>query len=190
MDIVAASALLLISAVMAGRWIPKAETHGWYSAVFFSALLSIAFSVTRIINGVTEIQFAASWAAELMWYAAVPMLAFVLSADAANISWPKEAWGRILLGVFGIYWLLKHYHVLPYWLFVSTLIATLAAILIAARQKPVNRVTAVIMIAASPILLNPFMEFGEASRIAALAALMAGCHLLFISQDKKAKTPE
>lgn len=66
------------------------------------------------------------WFEQLAFYAAYPLLSFVLLALAFNIDWPKEAWGRILLGVCGIYWICQQTQNLDYLLAASALISSFA----------------------------------------------------------------
>jgi hypothetical protein len=95
--------MLLASLWMLKTWQPKDETPGWYAAAFCSGLLITSFAVSSLLTHIIELT-PMFWFEQLAFYAAFPLLTFVLLALAFKIDWPKEAWGRILLGVCGIYW--------------------------------------------------------------------------------------
>jgi hypothetical protein len=100
------------------------------------------------------------WFEQLAFYAAFPLLTFVLLALAFKIDWPKEAWGRILLGVCGIYWLCQQTHNLNYLLAASALISifAIAKLLVISApgicQKQANLALSVAALASVIIVLN------------------------------------
>lgn len=96
--------ILLLNALwMLKTWQPKDEKPGWYAAAFCSGLLICSFSASELMAHVINLT-PMYWFEQLALYAAFPLLSFVLIALVAKFDWPKEAWGRILLGVCGIYW--------------------------------------------------------------------------------------
>lgn len=101
--------LLLTSGWMLKTWLPKDGKPGWYAAAFCSGLLITLYSASALLTHLLPSNLhdliAQTWMQQLAWYAAFPLLSFVLLALAFHIDWPKESWGRILLGVCGIYWL-------------------------------------------------------------------------------------
>lgn len=117
--------MLLASLWMLKTWQPKDGKPGWFAAVFCSGLLIGSFAASSLLTHVIELK-PMFWFEQLAFYAAYPLLGFVLLALAFNIDWPKEAWGRILLGVCGIYWLCQQTHNLNYLLVASALISTFA----------------------------------------------------------------
>lgn len=117
--------MLLVSMWMLKTWPPKDEAPGWFSAVFCSGLLIFSFAASVLLTYVIELT-PMFWFKQLAFYAAFPLLSFVLLALAFNINWPKEAWGRILLGVCGIYWVCEQTQSLHYLLAASAVISSLA----------------------------------------------------------------
>jgi len=120
--------ILLLNALwMLKTWQLKDENPGWYSAAFCSGLLIISFAASNLIAQVIDMT-PMFWFKQLALYAAFPLLSFVLIGLVAKFDWPKEAWGRILLGVCGIYWLCQQTQQLDNLLFVSTLISVAMAL--------------------------------------------------------------
>lgn len=117
--------LLLTSIWMLKTWLPKEGVPGWFSAVFCSGLLIGSFSGSYLLSQVIDLT-PMFWFEQLALYAAFPFLSFVLVALAFQIDWPKEAWGRILLGVCGIYWLCQQTQTLEALLFASAALSSLA----------------------------------------------------------------
>jgi hypothetical protein len=115
--------MLLTSLWMLKTWQPKDETPGWYAAVFCSGLLVFSFAASTLLTHVIGLE-PMFWFKQLAFYAAFPLLSFVLLALAFKIDWPKEAWGRILLGVCGIYWLCQQTQYLNVLLAASALISS------------------------------------------------------------------
>ena len=48
-------------------------------------------------------------------------------AKVFYIDWPKEAWGRILLGVCGVYWLAQNTQLLSAWLLLSASLGVISS---------------------------------------------------------------
>jgi len=119
--------LLLNALWMLNTWQLKDENPGWYSAAFCSALLITSFAASNLIAQVIDMT-PMFWFEQLALYAAFPLLSFVLIGLVAKFDWPKEAWGRILLGVCGIYWLCQQTQQLDNLLFISTLISLAMAL--------------------------------------------------------------
>ena len=117
--------MLLTSMWMLKTWPPKDEAPGWYAAAFCSGLLVASFAASSLLTHVIILE-PMYWFKQLAFYAAYPLLSFVLLALVFNIDWPKEAWGRILLGVCGIYWLCQQSQSLSYLLVASAVISSLA----------------------------------------------------------------
>lgn len=117
--------LLLTSLWMLKSWQPKDEKPGWFAAAFCSGLLILSFAASVLLTYIIDLT-PMFWFKQLAFYASFPLLSFVLLALAFKIDWPKEAWGRILLGVCGIYWLCQQTHNLSYLLAASALISTIA----------------------------------------------------------------
>lgn len=117
--------MLLASVWMLKTWAPKDEKPGWFAAAFCSGLLIVSFAASTLLTHVIELS-PMFWFEQLAFYAAYPLLSFVLLALAFNIDWPKEAWGRILLGVCGIYWICQQTQNLDYLLAASALISSFA----------------------------------------------------------------
>ena len=117
--------MLLTSLWMLKTWQPKDEAPGWYSAAFCSGLLITSFAASSIMAHIIDLT-PMYWFEQLAFYAAFPLLSFVLLALAFKIDWPKEAWGRILLGVCGIYYLCQQTENLSYLLTASAFISSLA----------------------------------------------------------------
>lgn len=151
--------MLLTSIWMLKTWRPTDEAPGWYAAVFCSGLLIGSFAGYSLIAQVVELT-PMFWFEQLALYAAYPFLAFVLVALKLNIDWPKEAWGRILLGICGIYWLCQQTHTLNYLLIASALISSLAiaALLLTKAagvcMKQANLVLSVAVFASLIVVLN------------------------------------
>ena len=117
--------LLLLNALwMLKTWQPKDETPGWYAAAFCSGLLICSFSASNLLAHVIEL-IPMFWFEQLALYAAFPLLTFVLMALVARFDWPKEAWGRILLGVCGIYWVCQQTQQLDHLLLVSSMLSVI-----------------------------------------------------------------
>lgn len=117
--------MLLTSLWMLKTWQPKDEVPGWYSAAFCSGLLITSFAASNLMSYVIELT-PMYWFKQLAFYAAFPLLSFILLALSFKLDWPKEAWGRILLGVCGIYWLCQQTQNLNYLLMASALISSFA----------------------------------------------------------------
>jgi hypothetical protein len=123
---IAGQLIMLLAAVwMLKTWPPKDEAPGWFSAAFCSGLLIVSFAASSLLTHVIELT-PMFWFEQLAFYAAFPLLSFVLLALAFKIDWPKEAWGRILLGVCGIYWVCQQTQSLHYLLAASAVICCLA----------------------------------------------------------------
>jgi len=119
--------LLLNALWMLKTWQLKDENPGWYSAAFCSGLLITSFAASSLIAQVIDMT-PMFWFEQLALYAAFPLLSFVLIGLVAKFDWPKEAWGRILLGVCGIYWLCQQTQQLDNLLFISTLVSLAMAL--------------------------------------------------------------
>ena len=117
--------MLLTSIWMLKTWQPKDGKPGWYAAVFCSGLLIASFSASSVLAQVIELT-PMFWFKQLALYAAFPLISFVLLALVFKLDWPKEAWGRILLGVCGIYWLCQQTQSLHYLAAASALISSIA----------------------------------------------------------------
>lgn len=150
--------MLLVSIWMLKTWAPKDDKPGWFAAVFCSGLLVGSYAAYSLIAQVISLN-PMFWFEQLALYAAFPFLAFVLLALVFNIDWPKEAWGRILLGVCGIYWICQQTQSLNLLLAASVVISTLAIakLLIAAAgicQRQANLALSVAALASVIIVLN------------------------------------
>ena len=120
--------ILLLNALwMLKTWQLKDENPGWYSAAFCSGLLICSFAASNLIAQVIDMT-PMFWFEQLAIYAAFPLLSFVLIGLVAKFNWPKEAWGRILLGVCGIYWFCQQTQQLDNLLFISTLVSLAMAL--------------------------------------------------------------
>jgi hypothetical protein len=117
--------MLLSSLWMLKTWKLKDDAPGWFSAAFCSGLLICSFAASSLLTHVIELT-PMFWFEQLAFYAAFPLLSFVLLALAFKIDWPKESWGRILLGVCGIYWVCQQTNNLSYLLVASALVSSLA----------------------------------------------------------------
>ena len=117
--------MLLASMWMLKAWPPKENALGWFSAAFCSGLLIFSFAASSLLAHVIELT-PMFWFEQLALYAAFPLLSFVLLALVFKLDWPREAWGRILLGVCGIYWLCQQTQNLSYLLVASAVISSLA----------------------------------------------------------------
>ena len=140
--------LLLTSIWMLKTWLPKEGVQGWFSAVFCSGLLIGSFSGSYLLAQVIDLT-PMFWFEQLALYAAFPFLSFVLLALAFQIDWPKEAWGRILLGVCGIYWLCQQTQTLDFLLSASALISSLAIIKLLLNANCLKQAGLLFLIAAS-----------------------------------------
>ena len=140
--------LLLTSIWMLKTWLPKEGVQGWFSAVFCSGLLIGSFSGSYLLAQVIDLT-PMFWFEQLALYAAFPFLSFVLLALAFQIDWPKEAWGRILLGVCGIYWLCQQTQTLDFLLSASALISSLAILKLLLNADCLKQAGLLFLIAAS-----------------------------------------
>lgn len=120
--------ILLLNALwMLKTWQPKDEKPGWFAAAFCSGLLICSFSASNLMAQFIDLT-PMFWFEQLALYAAFPLLSFVLIALVAKFDWPKEAWGRILLGVCGIYWICQQTQQLDNLIIVSTFISLIMAL--------------------------------------------------------------
>lgn len=118
--------LLLLCAIwMLKAWRIKDDVPGWYAAAFCSGLLVASFAGSVLLAHIIDLT-PMFWFEQLALYAAFPLLSFVLLALVFSINWPREAWGRILLGVCGIYWVAQQTHHLDYLLMISALLSLIA----------------------------------------------------------------
>lgn len=117
--------MLLTSIWMLKAWRIKDDAPGWYAAAFCSALLIGSFAGSVLLAQVIDLT-PMYWFKQLALYAAFPFLSFVLVSHIFAIDWQREAWGRILLGVCGIYWLCEQTRSLDYLLIASAVVSTLA----------------------------------------------------------------
>ncbi len=125
--------LLLTSLWMLKTWQPKDEKPGWFAAAFCSGLLICSFSASNLMAQFIDLT-PMYWFEQLGLYAAFPLLSFVLIGLVAKFNWPKEAWGRILLGVCGIYWICQQTHQLDNLIIVSTIISLAMALRVMMRK--------------------------------------------------------
>ena len=171
LDITTYSALLLISGLMLAVFLPRQSAPGWFSAVFCSALLVLCHSVSALAIQLLQIDLAAEWLQQLALYAAPPLLAFVWLALSFNFDWPKEAWGRILLGVCGIYWLAQQGLVLEYLLPAAFMLAVVAKLKqgFTMNSLPI----AILLLLACSVLLSLPVVGLQQSAVALLAFLLA-----------------
>jgi hypothetical protein len=117
--------MLLASIWMLKFWPPKDEKPGWFAAAFCSGLLIFSLAASSLLTHVIELT-PMYWFEQLAFYAAFPLLSFVLLALVFKLNWPKEAWGRILLGVCGIYWVCQQTQNLSYLLVASAVISSIS----------------------------------------------------------------
>lgn len=118
--------LLLLSALwMLKAWRISDDVPGWYAAAFCSGLLVASFSGSVLLAQIIDLT-PMYWFKQLALYAAFPLLSFVLLALVFSINWPREAWGRILLGVCAIYWIAQQTQHLDYLLMVCALLSLIA----------------------------------------------------------------
>lgn len=118
--------LMLLSSIwMLKAWRIKDDAPGWYAAAFCSALLIGSFSGSVLLAQVIDLT-PMYWFKQLALYAAFPFLSFVLVSHIFAINWQREAWGRILLGVCGIYWVCQQTQNLDYLLMISAVVSTIA----------------------------------------------------------------
>lgn len=175
--------MLFTSVWMLKYWLPKDHKPGWYSAVFCSGLLIASFAASSLLTRITELNLM-FWFEQLAFYAAFPLLSFVLLALVFNIDWPKEAWGRILLGACGIYWLCQQTHYLNVLLISSALISsvTLATILLKQQaridSKQANIAISVSTLASLIIVINQLPDYHAAAELAAEWPVELGLGLL------------
>ncbi len=184
--------MLLASIWMLKTWAPKDDKPGWFSAVFCSGLLIGSFAAYSLIAQVIQLN-PMFWFEQLALYAAFPLLSFVLLALVFKIDWPKEAWGRILLGVCGIYWLCQQTQNLNSLLAISVVISTLAMakLLFTATgncQKQANLALSVAALASVIIVLNSLAASTTSPVAIELAAkwpveLGLGCLLAAINRS-------
>jgi hypothetical protein len=181
--------MLLTSIWMLKTWAPKDDKPGWFSAVFCSGLLIGSFAAYSLIAQIVQLS-PMFWFEQLALYAAYPLLSFVLLALVFKIDWPKEAWGRILLGVCGIYWICQQTQSLNYLLAASALISTLAmAKLIMAKsaaicQKQANLALSGAALASVIIILNTLNSTPVIAELAAKWPLELGLGVLLVAINR------
>lgn len=187
---IAGQLLMLLTALwMLKTWQPKDETPGWFAAAFCSGLLVLSFAASSLLTHIIELE-PMFWFKQLAFYAAFPLLSFVLLALAFKIDWPKEAWGRILLGVCGIYWLCQQTHNLNYLLVASALISSFAIarlLLIKATGVCVKQANLALLVAALAsliIILNSLQGNPVATELAAKWPLEFALGLLLASINR------
>ncbi len=187
---IAGQLLMLLTALwMLKTWQPKDETPGWFAAAFCSGLLVLSFAASSLLTHIIELE-PMFWFKQLAFYAAFPLLSFVLLALAFKIDWPKEAWGRILLGVCGIYWLCQQTHNLNYLLVASALISSFAIarlLLIKAAGvcvKQANLALSVAALASLIIILNSLQGNPVATELAEKWPLELALGLLLASINR------
>lgn len=181
---------MLLSAIwMLKNWPLKDDNPGWFSAVFCSGLLIFSFAASNLLTHVIELK-PMFWFEQLAFYAAFPLLSFVLLALAFKIDWPKEAWGRILLGVCGIYWVCQQTQVLQYLLAASALISSLAiAKLLLSKaagicMKQANLALSVSAFASLVIILHSLVGNPVAAELAAKWPLELALGLLLVAINR------
>jgi hypothetical protein len=118
---------------MLKTWQPKDEKPGWFAAAFCSGLLICSFSASNLMAQFIDLT-PMYWFEQLGLYAAFPLLSFVLIGLVAKFDWPKEAWGRILLGVCGIYWICQQTQQLDNLIVVSSIISLAMALRVMVRK--------------------------------------------------------
>lgn len=182
--------ILLLNALwMLKTWQPKDEKPGWFAAAFCSGLLISAFSASDLIAHIIDLT-PMFWFEQLALYAAFPLLSFVLIALVAKFDWPKEAWGRILLGVCGIYWICQQTHTLNYLLLASAIISTMAiARLLLDKStgicsKQAHLAFSIASLASIIIVLNTFTKNPIAAELAQKWPLELGLGLLLAAINR------
>lgn len=181
--------MLLVSVWMLKSWPPKDEAPGWFSAAFCSGLLIFSFAASNLLTHVIDLT-PMYWFKQLAFYAAFPLLSFVLLALVFKIDWPKEAWGRILLGVCGIYWVCQQTQSLHYLLAASALISSFAiAKLLLSKTagvcvKQANLTLSVAAFASLVILLHSLAAKPVAAELAAKWPLELGLGLLLAAINR------
>jgi hypothetical protein len=181
--------MLLVSVWMLKSWPPKDEAPGWFSAAFCSGLLIFSFAASNLLTHVIDLT-PMYWFEQLAFYAAFPLLSFVLLALVFKIDWPKEAWGRILLGVCGIYWVCQQTQSLHYLLAASALISSfsIAKLLLSKTAgvgvKQANLALSVAAFASLVILLHSLAANPVAAELAAKWPLELGLGLLLAAINR------
>lgn len=187
---IAGQLLMLLTALwMLKTWQPKDEKPGWFAAVFCSGLLITSFAASHLLSQVIDLT-PMYWFKQLAFYAAFPLLSFVLLALAFSIDWPKEAWGRILLGVCGIYWLCQQTHHLNTLMIVSAALScvALAAVMLNKSagicSKQSNLAISVAALASLTIVLNQVPKNPVSAELAAQWPLELGLGLLLAAINR------
>lgn len=192
--------MLLASLWMLRTWKLTNDAPGWYSAAFCSGLLIVSFAASSLLTLFIELT-PIFWFEQLAFYAAYPLLSFVLLALAFNIDWPKESWGRILLGVCGIYWVCQQTQNLSYLLVASALISSLAIARLLINQasgictKQANLTLSVASLASLIIILHSLSGNPIATELAAKWPLELALGLLLCAINRafvlnlKARSP-
>jgi hypothetical protein len=187
---IAGQLIMLLAAVwMLKTWPPKDEAPGWFSAAFCSGLLIFSFAASSLLTHVIELK-PMFWFEQLAFYAAFPLLSFVLLALAFKIDWPKEAWGRILLGVCGIYWVCQQTQSLHYLLAASAVICCLAIAKLLLNKaagicvKQANLALSVAAFASLVIILHSLAGNPVAAELAAKWPLELALGLLLVAINR------
>jgi hypothetical protein len=187
---IAGQLIMLLAAVwMLKTWPPKDEAPGWFSAAFCSGLLIFSFAASSLLTQEIELK-PMFWFAQLAFYAAFPLLSFVLLAQAFKIDWPKEAWGRILLGVCGIYWVCQQTQSLHYLLAASAVICSLAIAKLLLNKaagicvKQANLALSVAAFASLVIILHSLAGNPVAAELAAKWPLELALGLLLVAVNR------
>lgn len=182
--------LMLLAAVwMLKTWRPQDEQPGWFAAAFCSGLLVFSFAASSLLTYIIDLK-PMLWFEQLAFYAAFPLLSFVLLALAFKLDWPKEAWGRILLGVCGIYWLCQQTQNLSYLLVASALISSfsIAKILLSKTAgicvKQANLTLSVSALASLVIILHSLEGNPVAAELAAKWPLELALGLLLCAINR------
>jgi len=187
---IAGQLLMLLTALwMLKTWQPKDDKPGWFAAVFCSGLLITSFAASHLLSQVIDLT-PMYWFKQLAFYAAFPLLSFVLLALVFSIDWPKEAWGRILLGVCGIYWLCQQTQYLNVLLIATALISSfaLAAVMLNKTagicSKQANLAMSIAALASLIIVLNQVPNNPVAAELAAQWPLELGLGLLLAAINR------
>lgn len=187
---IAGQLLMLLTALwMLKTWQPKDEKPGWFAAVFCSGLLITSFAASHLLSQVIDLT-PMYWFKQLAFYAAFPLLSFVLLALVFSIDWPKEAWGRILLGVCGIYWLCQQTQYLNVLLIATALISSfaLAAVMLNKTtgicSKQANLTMSIAALASLIIVLNQVPNNPVAAELTAQWPLELGLGLLLAAINR------
>lgn len=181
--------MLLAAVWMLKAWPPKDEAPGWFSAVFCSGLLIFSFAASSLLTHVIELK-PMFWFEQLAFYAAFPLLSFVLLALAFKVDWPKEAWGRILLGVCGIYWVCQQTQSLHYLLAASAVISSLAIAKLLLNKasgicvKQANLALSVSAFASLVIIFHSLTDNPVAAELAAKWPLELALGLLLVAMNR------